>query len=82
MALYTVVALFFVVETKAATSQLQNKRAMEKGKGETGERERERDTEGKRTVMAIRRMRNLDTETDACIPVAWLHPLQANPCND
>lgn len=80
MALCTVVALFFVVETKAATSQLQNKRAMEKGKGETGERES--DTEGKRTVMAIRRMRNLDTETDACIPVAWLHPLQANPCND
>lgn len=38
MALYTVVALFLVVETKAATSQLQNKRAMEKGKGETGER--------------------------------------------
>lgn len=43
---------------------------------------RENRAKGKRTVMAIRRMRNLDTETDACIPVVRLHPLQANPCND
>jgi len=42
----------------------------------------ENDTERKRMAMAIRRMRNLDTETDACIPVAWLHPLQTNPSND